>query len=81
MSDEARAWLCYAEENLQSAQLLLQNAFFNPALQHAQQAMAKFLKAVLIARDIPLQRTHSIKPLERTAHPTGFFGLLRPRRG
>ena len=50
MSDEARAWLRYAEENLQSAQLLLQSALFNPALQHAQQAVEKFLKAVLMAR-------------------------------
>lgn len=47
MSDEARAWLRYAEENLQFAQLLLQSALFNPALQHAQQAVEKFLKCVV----------------------------------
>jgi HEPN domain-containing protein len=66
MSDEARAWLRYAEENLQSAQLLLQSALFNPTLQHAQQAVEKFLKAVLIARGLPLQRTHSINVLMQT---------------
>jgi len=49
-----------------SAQLLLQSALFNPALQHAQQAVEKFLKAVLIARDLPLQRTHSINALRQT---------------
>ena len=72
MSDEARTWLRYAEENLQSARLLLQSALFNPALQNAQQAVEKFLKAVLMARDIPVQRTHSINALRQTLADDGM---------
>ena len=53
MSDEARTWLRYAEENLRSARLLLDHGLLNPCLQNAQQAVEKSLKAVLIARAIP----------------------------
>jgi hypothetical protein len=61
MSDEAGTWLRYAEENLRSARLLLEHGLLNPCLQNAQQAVEKALKAILIARAIPLRRTHSIQ--------------------
>jgi HEPN domain-containing protein len=67
MSDEARTWLRYAEENLRSAQLLLDHG-----LQNAQQAVEKFLKAVLIARAIPLRRTHSIQELANLLAANGL---------
>ena len=63
MSAEPLIWLRYAEENLRSAQLLLAHGLLNPCLQNAQQAVEKSLKAVLIARAIPLRRTHSIQDL------------------
>jgi HEPN domain-containing protein len=63
MNDETRQWLRYADENLQSAQLLLDHRLFNPCLQNAQQAVEKSLKAALIERAIPLRRTHSINEL------------------
>jgi HEPN domain-containing protein len=63
MKDETSKWLCYAEENLQSARLLLEHSILNPCLQNAQQAVEKFLKALLIESSIPLQRTHSINML------------------
>ncbi|HEY5869879.1 MAG TPA: HEPN domain-containing protein [Candidatus Tectomicrobia bacterium] len=72
MSDEAGTWLRYAEENLQSARLLLEHGLLNPCLQNAQQAVEKALKAILIARAIPLRRTHSIQEL---AHLLATNGL------
>jgi HEPN domain-containing protein len=63
MSDDASSWLRYAEENLRSARLLLEHGLLNPCLQNAQQAVEKALKAILIARAIPVRRTHSIQDL------------------
>jgi hypothetical protein len=36
MNDEAAAWLRYAEENRQTAELCLGNGLFNPTIQNAQ---------------------------------------------
>jgi HEPN domain-containing protein len=63
MKDETGKWLHYAEENLQSARLLLEHSLLNPCLQNAQQAVEKLLKALLIESSIPLQRIHSINAL------------------
>jgi HEPN domain-containing protein len=35
MKDEAKIWLEYANENLASAQILLDHGLFNPCLQNA----------------------------------------------
>lgn len=72
MNDETRLWLGYAEENLQSAELLLANQLWNPCLQNAQQSVEKFLKALLIAYAIPLKRTHSINELARLLAARGI---------
>ena len=36
MKDETKKWLEYAEENLHSANVLLDSELFNPCLQNAQ---------------------------------------------
>ncbi|MHC4752243.1 MAG: HEPN domain-containing protein [Planctomycetota bacterium] len=63
MKDETRKWLEYADENLKSAKVLMDNKLFNPCLQNVQQAVEKMLKAVLIESAIKLQKTHSINEL------------------
>lgn len=60
MKDEARIWLNYAEENLKSSEILLQNSLYNPCLQNAQQCDEKALKALLIEKEISFKRTHDI---------------------
>jgi HEPN domain-containing protein len=72
MSDEASAWLQYARENLQVAQMTLESGLLNPCLQNAQQAVEKALKAVLVHRSMPLKRTHSIHDLERDLRMDGL---------
>ena len=62
MKDETKKWLDYANENLQSAQLLAGN-LFNPCLQNVQQAVEKVLKALLVESDIKFLKTHSITEL------------------
>lgn len=53
MSDEARVWLEYAQENQQVAGLAYEAGIFNACLQNIQQAVEKALKAmrVLVAAE------------------------------
>ncbi len=63
MKKDTEIWVNYAEENIQSAEILLQSGLYNPSLQNAQQAIEKLLKAALIERAAGLTRTHSIREL------------------
>lgn len=63
MKDETKQWLEYADENLMSAKVLLDNRLFNPCLQNAQQAVEKMLKAVLVEFSIKFKKTHSTNEL------------------
>jgi HEPN domain-containing protein len=65
MKDEAKIWLNYAEENLKSSEILLQNSLYNPCLQNAQQCVEKALKALLIKKEIIFKRTHDIFELNQ----------------
>ncbi len=63
MKDETKKWLEFADENLKSAKVLLDNGLFNPCLQNTQQAVEKMLKALLIEFSIKFKKTHSINEL------------------
>ena len=63
MKDETKKWLEYADENLRSAKVLMDNKLFNPSLQNVQQAVEKMLKAVLFESAVKLKKTHSINEL------------------
>ncbi len=71
MKDETRLWLVYAQENLASAQVLLESGLFNPCLQNTQQAVEKSLKACLIEQGQKVRKTHSINEL------VGMLAALR----
>ncbi len=60
MKSETKLWLNYADENFQSAKVLLDSFLFNPSLQNSQQAIEKYLKAYFIENGLKLQKTHSI---------------------
>jgi len=64
MKDDAKIWLQYSEENLQSAKLLLESGLFNPCLQNLQQCIEKALKAILIEKSLILKKTHDILELK-----------------
>jgi len=76
MSDEARAWLRYAEENLRVAALCLEADLYNPSLRNAQQAVEKALKAICLERRLPLKKTHSIGELAHILRETDIGGVL-----
>ena len=76
MSDEHRLWFVYADENLAVARLALEGGYYNACLQNVQQAVEKYLKAALLARNAPFQKTHSIETLNRQLKATGFDASL-----
>lgn len=63
MKKDTELWLRYAEENLRSAEVLLDSGLFNPSLHNSQQAVEKLLKAVLIENAAGLIKSHSIREL------------------
>lgn len=63
MKKDTEIWLTYAEENLKSSELLLESSLFNPCLQNSQQAVEKFIKALLNENAVNLFKTHSIREL------------------
>ena len=63
MKEETKKWLDYADENLESAKLLLESRLYNPTLQNIQQAVEKMLKTVFIEFAIKFKKTHSIAEL------------------
>ena len=65
MKDETRIWISYADENLNVSVLALENGYLNACLQNAQQAVEKYLKAIIIEHDFQFLRTHSISELIR----------------
>ena len=63
MKNETKAWLDYDDENMKSAEVLLQNGLFNACLQNIQQAAEKHLKSLLIEKGTRLIKSHSIRQL------------------
>lgn len=63
MKDETKAWVSYADENFDVARLALEHGYYNASLQNAQQAVEKYLKALIIEKDVEFKRTHSIRQL------------------
>lgn len=76
MSDEVRAWLRYADENLRVATLCLDEGLYNPAIQNAQQAVEKALKAMCLCRGLTIKNTHSIGELTQILYRAGIDPVL-----
>ena len=66
MKAETQRWLEYAEQDEASAGILWRSHLYNPCLYHAQQAIEKYLKAVMSEREIRIRRIHSIRGLVNT---------------
>lgn len=72
MKDDTARWLGYADENLNSATLLLEHGLFNTYLQNVQQAVEKYLKAALLETDVPVKKTHNINELTNMLKGAGI---------
>jgi HEPN domain-containing protein len=60
LSDETRAWLLRAAEDLAAASLLIAPVTLRSALFHCQQAAEKSLKAFLTWHQTPFPKTHDL---------------------
>jgi len=72
MKEETKAWLAYADENLNVAKLSLDHGHLNASLQNVQQAVEKYLKAVILEKDLEFKRTHSIRQLNGLLSSSGI---------
>lgn len=63
MKAETHAWFSYADENLDVSVLALKHGHLNACLQNTQQAVEKYLKAIIIECNLPFPRTHSVREL------------------
>lgn len=72
MKDETLAWLTYADENFEVSILALKHGHLNSSLQNSQQAVEKYLKAIIVEKDIGLKKTHSIRELVMMLSSRGF---------
>ena len=76
MKGETRGWLEYAEENLNVAELCLSRDHINACLHNTQEATEKYLKAVIVERDLEVERTHSIVRLRNILLGAGMESEL-----
>jgi HEPN domain-containing protein len=63
MKRETREWLNIAEEELRSGEYLFERGFYRMVCYHAQQAVEKALKALLVEKEVPPPRTHNVLDL------------------
>jgi HEPN domain-containing protein len=78
--DEIRAWLLKAQNDLASAQILIEHqpAIFDTACFHCQQAAEKTLKAFLVWSNLPFEKVHAMTYLiELCITQNQEFGSLR----
>lgn len=76
MKDETRAWLDYAAENLAVAELSLAHDHLNACLHNAQQAVEKYLKALMVEHELPFKKTHAIFVLWQSLADNGLETTL-----
>jgi HEPN domain-containing protein len=74
--EEAGLWLSKAAEDIAAAHLLLSAEMASSASFHAQQAMEKILKALLVAARQDVRRTHDLGDLSSEANR--FWPTLIP---
>lgn len=73
MKPETQQWIEYAEQDYQSACILLQSHLYNPCLYHSQQAIEKWLKSIILEHDLAFRRTHSIQGLVNILSENGMI--------
>ncbi len=73
MKSETNQWLKFADENLESSQVLLNSSLYNPSLQNSQQSIEKYIKAFFIENGLKLQKTHNILSLNEILKQNDIF--------
>lgn len=76
MRKETEEWIKIAREDLQSAEYLFEKSLYRMVCYHAQQAVEKLLKALLIEHEIDIPRIHNLLDLNNAAKKLGYNAPL-----
>ncbi len=76
MRKETESWLKIAAEELQSAGHLIEKRLFRMVCYHAQQAVEKMLKALLVEHEIEISKTHNLLDLINAVKKIGYATKL-----
>jgi len=72
---ELKSWITYAEEDYSAAKTLLglKKPLLGAVGFHAQQCAEKYLKALLILKDVDFPKTHDLSTLNTLCNQNGIF--------
>ena len=79
---ELKSWIAYAEEDFGSAKALLKlkKPYFSAVCFHAQQCAEKYLKALLVMKDVDFPKSHDLPTLDTLCNQNGIFTGLEPQQ-
>jgi HEPN domain-containing protein len=63
MKEDALEWFLKGDEDLKAARVLYNAGLYGPSCFHSQQAVEKYLKAFLLAKNMEISKTHNLKLL------------------
>jgi len=79
---ELKSWITYAEEDYKAAKTLLglKKPLLSAVCFHAQQCAEKYLKALLILKDVDFPKTHDLATLNTLCSQTGILTGFDPQQ-
>lgn len=79
---ELKSWIAYAEQDYSAARALLQpkKPLHGAVCFHAQQCAEKYLKALLILKDVDFPKTHDLPTLNTLCSQNGIFTGFDPQQ-
>ena len=79
---ELKSWIAHAEDDFLAAKTLARTKkpLLTGACFHAQQSAEKYLKALLILKDVDFPKTHDLSTLNTMCNETGILTGLIPRQ-
>jgi len=79
---ELKSWISYAEEDYRAAKTLLgiKKPLLGPVCFHAEQCAEKYLKALLILKDVDFPKTHDLPTLNTLCNQNGILTGFDPQQ-
>lgn len=79
--NELKSWIAYAEEDLSAAKTLigLKKPLLTAVCFHAQQCAEKYLKALLLMKDVSFPKTHDLPTLDTLCNQNGILTGFDPQ--
>ena len=80
--NELKSWIAYAEEDFSAGKTLLnlKKPLLAAVCFHAQQCAEKYLKALLILKDVDFPKTHDLPTLNTLCHQNGILTGFDPQQ-